>query len=241
MMPCRRLLPIGGLLFLTAPPAAAATDGIELDQVFIRVKQEVGYFESTNPKTEAEWQVLLKRLGLLDATTGKPLSKVCGTGRILFHVSRVKMEFTATREVSGSAEASLKVPFGPADSSLGAGGKVSSDKVSTQQITYTYYPRRDEVDPEDLGRLTKDNTLVIQPALRALRDSLIKATAHRPCFANTPKTGAEPNVFRFGVQLTNHASADAGFNFLLVSASATADHESGTGNTITVTFEPDNS
>jgi hypothetical protein len=239
MIPARRTLVAGGLLCFLAWPAAAASDGIDLDQVFIRVKQEVGYFESTNPRTDTQWQDLLKRLGLLDPATGKPVATLCGTGRILFHVTRVKMEFTATRDMSNSADASLKVPFGPVDASAGAA--VSSDQRSTQQITYTYYPKHEAADPGDLERLTKDNTLVIQPALRALRDSLIKATAHRPCFANTPKTGAEPNVFRFAVELTNHASADAGFNFLLVSASAKTDHASGAGHTVTVTFEPDNS
>src|SRR5208282_5942450 len=55
------------------PGQEAVAQGVDLDQVFIRIKQEVGYFESTNPKTPKDWDALLKRLKLIDAVTGKPL------------------------------------------------------------------------------------------------------------------------------------------------------------------------
>lgn len=232
---------VGLLAILLLGPAgsASATDnGIDLDQVFIRVKQEVGYYQSTNPKSEAQWQELLQRLKIVKPGTDDELVRdgICGKRRVVFDITRVKMEFTTTRQVSGSAEASIKVPFG----SIEAAGVGKADKKSTQQITYTYYPKVEDrtEDLADYAFLKKDDTAVIQPVLQALRDSLLKAKVQKPCFGNTPKEGAEPNIFSFDVELTKSENINVGFNFWLVSSEAALGHETKTGNRITATFVP---
>src|SRR5208282_1027163 len=148
------------------PGQEAVAQGVDLDQVFIRIKQEVGYFESTNPKTPKDWDALLKRLKLIDAVTGKPLKSLYGDGHILFHIKKVKMDFTADRVDTGSVEAALKVPFGPSESNIDAGGNVKNKKLSTQEIVYSYYPvTRDtssagQDDAADFDFLVHDHTAV---------------------------------------------------------------------------------
>jgi hypothetical protein len=213
-----------GLLCSAAQAAEALIPGEPLDQVLLRVKQEVGLYQTES----AAWHDSLPAF-----FQQHNLSPECGSGDINFVLKEIKMEFSAVLDRTDKANVGLKVPFGLAGGSAGVSG--SNETKRTQTLTYTYYvPPEMQVDPhfkEVIG-----DEAVILPTLAALRNSLILATTHRPCMANTPPD--RDNTFTFELELTRAASADVGFTFAIVNAGASSARQGSSGNTITVTFHP---
>jgi hypothetical protein len=208
----------------TARAADALIPGEPLDQVLLRVKEEVGLYQNES----ASWHDRLPEL-----VRQRGITPECGSGDINFVLKEIRMEFSAVLDRTDKATIGLKVPFGPVEANAGAGGNLASRR--SQLLTYTYYvPASIPPDP-GFQNLIGDQAVIL-PTLSALRDSLILATTHRPCMANTPPD--RDNTFTFGLELTRAANADVGFTFAVVSVDASADRQRSSGNTITVTFHP---
>jgi hypothetical protein len=211
--------------------------GIDLDQVFIRVKQEVGYFESMNPRTKQDWNALLTKLNLLGSKPPKPVMLLCGGGHIEFNVRKVRMVFAVAHDDSISGDGKFNVPLGPIKATVG--GDFSSERTSTQEVGYTYYPAGIPAQPSDYAFLIT-NGAVIAPALESLRNSLIIASAQQPCFGRTPKTqsDSDADTYSFSIQLTDKVAAQAGFEFRILDANASAEQNREASGKIIVTISP---
>ena len=216
------------LALCTAGSAARAAEalipGEPLDQVLLRVKQEVGLYQNEAAAWHDSLPALFEKLGV---------TPECGSGDINFILKEIKMEFSAVLDRTDKGNIGLKVPFGSTEA--GAGASVSGGSRQTQTLTYTYYvPPSMPADPQ-FKNLIGDQAVIL-PTLAALRNSLILATTHRPCMANTPPD--RDNSFTFELELTRSASADVGFTFAILNASASSERQRSSGNTITVTFHP---
>jgi hypothetical protein len=224
----------------------ASVRGAEVEAVLARVKQEVGLFLEDSVAVNQNWQGLLHDLG--------DIHPVCGNGHIDFNITNVKMDFTAVSDVTGGANAGLKIPVLPvaAAASISPAAKVTYENKSTEEINYIYYPPTAEefqntwaaaakaghgLNPNEFDSIRPK--AVIVPALDALRDGLIKATAHYPCFLNAASTAPDSTLV-FTVVLTEDKNVSGGFNFYIVSVAASADNNQSGTNTITVSFHPNN-
>lgn len=205
-----------------AHAADALIPGEPLDQVLLRVKQEVGLYQAES----ATWHDTLP-----DLFRQRGIKPACGSGDINFVLKEITMEFTAVLDRTDKGTLGLKVPFGSAE----AGVSGSQGTRRTQTLSYTYYvPDSMTVDPRFRGAI--GDQAVILPTLAALRDSLILATAYQPCMANTPAN--KDNSFSFELELTRSANADIGFTFAVLNAGAGTERQSRSGNRITVVFHP---
>jgi hypothetical protein len=222
----RRLLPLALPLLVVAacsskpPPANAATqmpnlDGVPIEDVLTRVKQEVGLFYSDGARAEQNWPKLLSDL---------KVAPVCGNGHIAFEITSIKMDFAVVNDHTGKGGLGLKIPFGPAAaaSSVGPGGSLSVEKAGTINLSYTYKPPATGPVSDDFEIIRK--TAVILPALDHLRDALIKATGHRPCFQSLSKTDPDQTL-TFTVEVNEDTTESLGFNFLVVDASASNENK----------------
>jgi len=214
-----------------SPPIAAATPtltGEPIDQVLLRVKQEVGLFQSESADWHAGLQDEFKRLGIVPR---------CGNGDINFNVINVKMEFATTLDTTESGQLGLKIQFGPVGiGSIGPSVKGSYESKGTNTLDYTYYVPSKPVPLDQVAVHNIASSAVIAPTLSALRDGLVRATAQLPCMSNTPKSSND--TFTFVVQLTRDINPTVGFNFAILSANAGVNASNNRANTITVTFHP---
>jgi len=211
-----------------------------VDDVFARVKQEVGYYESTQPKTDDDWKRLFIELGVYDKN-GVPLHQGCGTGKIRLNISKVTMDFSAIIDSTAGANASLKIPFGPPISAASASPSVkfTNESVGSIDEKYTYYVVGDFFADSPEWQFLKEHpdAAVIKSALDALRNSLIKTSMLQPCFGDTP--AGEPDTLTFSVQLKrDEGQPSVGFTFLLFSAGVNASRATTGENSITVLFVP---
>jgi len=210
--------------FHKVPPV----DGASIAAVLTRVKQEVGLFYSDGAKAEQNWPQLLKVL---------KVTPVCGDGHIAFQIDSIKMEFAATNDQTGGINGGLKIPFGPpaAGASVGPGVNGSLESTGNIDLVYTYKPLAN-------GPVTSDYDIirpeaVILPALDHLRDSLVQATGHQPCFQSLGPKDPDQTL-TFYVQVIPDVKSSLGFNFYLLSLSASQETRNTYKNTITVSFRP---
>ena len=158
--------------YRTSDPATQSKAGLTgepIDQVVLRVKQEIGLFQAQSTTWHAGLTEEFKRLGI---------TPQCGTGDINFGIKSVKIEFVTILDKSESGELSLKIPFGSGD--VGPSTKGTFETKGTNTLDYTYYV------PDSPGKLNSAAMesikpyAVIAPTLSALRDGLVRATAQLP-------------------------------------------------------------
>ncbi len=200
--------------------------GEPLDQVLLRVKQEVGLYQNESATWHATLPMLFQTLHV------KP---ECGSGDINFELKRITMEFTATLDRTNKTNLGLQVPFGPGGGSIGPGISSSIETKDTERLTYTYYVPAEMPSDPHFKDVIRDSAVIL-PTLTALRNSLVLATTQRPCMMDTPKD--KDDTFTFTVELTRDTNPNIGFNFAVLSAGASTDRQRAGGNTITVTFHP---
>jgi hypothetical protein len=198
-----------------------------MDQVLLRVKQEVGLFESNS----AEWHKTYRQ----DQANAGIIPPFCGTGDINFNITQVKMEFKTVLDTTKSGNLGLKIPFGPAGvGSFGPGVKGAAESTGTSTLDFTYY----KPDPNDIGTIPPivAQNAKIEPTLAALRTAVMHAIAQKPCMSDTPDK--QDDTYTFEVELKKDANANLGFNFAILSANAAFDRATTNSNTITVSFHP---
>jgi hypothetical protein len=223
-------------------PASSLPDGIHFAQVLIRVKQEVGYYESSQPITDADWKKTFEEAGLYDKNGNPPAGGICGTGKIALNITKVQMDFLANDDSTHGASGGLKIPLLPASFAANVSPSVglSTETIGSIEIKYTYYVPSSIPESAEWAYLEQHpDAANFKSALDGLRDGLIAATGHKPCFldAKTIKA-ADPETVTFAVQLKQSASAGVGFDILLLNLSDTNTTLLSHANTITVTYIP---
>lgn len=209
-------------------PDIPQINGVLMENVLTRVKQEVGLFYSDGAFTEKNWPQILRDLHV---------NPVCGNGHIAFQIESVKMDFAVTNDETKSGSAGLKIPFGPsvAGGSIGPGVSGSFENTGNIDLVYTYKPLATGPADSDFDIIRKD--AVILPALDHLRDALIKGTGQKPCFHSlTEKDPAQ--TLTYYVQVVPDSKSSLGFNFYVLSLSASGEIKNTSKNTITVSFRP---
>jgi hypothetical protein len=230
-------VPVLALAACSAKPTDSATnplgqtpkiDGVTVDQVLTRIKQEVGLFYSDGAKAEQNWPRLLQDL---------KVTPVCGNGHIAFEITAVKMDFNVATDQTGKVGAGLKIPFGPAagGASVSPGLSDSSETAGNIDLVYTYKPLATGPMDDDFKAI-RDNAIIL-PALDDMRDGLIRATGQKPCFQSlSPKDPDQ--TLTFSVAVTKDVTGTLGFNWLLLNASGSRESKNTGKNTITVSYRP---
>ncbi|MEO9191859.1 MAG: hypothetical protein ABI224_17910 [Acetobacteraceae bacterium] len=207
---------------------APKLDGAPIQNVLTRVKQEVGLFYSDGAKAEQNWPQLLSDL---------KVTPVCGNGHIAFEITSIKMEFSAVNDATVGGSGGLKIPFAPAPAGASVSPALngSQESVGNIDLVYTYKPLASGPVSTDYDIIR--NTAIILPTLDNLRDGLIKATAHRPCFKSL--TSTDPvQTLTFSVDVVKDTKESLGFNFYFVSLSGSNENKNTGKNTITVSYRP---
>jgi hypothetical protein len=210
------------------PPVTGAkpTAGEELDQVLLRIKQEIGLFMVNSRDWHKNYRADLAKAGIKPA---------CGSGDINFNIKSVNMEFATIADNSRGGGVGLAIPFAGGLGGIGPSASITSESKGTNTLDYTYYPTDANQRIGDIPDVVRENA-IIEPTLKALRDAIMKATAQRPCMSDTPRD--MDNTFVFGVELTQSTNEKLGFNFAIANANLSADQSNTRSNTITVTFHP---
>ena len=225
-----------------------AIDGAQIDEVLARVKREVGWFLYDSVQVKRAWPDLLSDLG---PAAGVKLTPRCGDGYVQFNITSVNMEFSASTDTSNGGNLGFKIPFGPvaAGSKVGATLSQSVQNTLNQKITYLYKPptlkdfekvitqQTDFSDPAKFVQARQ--SAVILPMLNVLRDGIIKATQHFPCFHSLGQNDPDQKL-TVSVGITKNVKAGGEVNFYLISAGANHDAKNNAANLITVSFRPIN-
>lgn len=222
-------------------PNAALPNGIHFAQVLIRVKQEVGFYENSQPVTDAQWKQVFEEAQLYDKNGNPPAAGVCGTGKIALNIQKVQLDFLANYDTTHGVSGGLKIPLLPAAfaASISPSAGISGESIGSVEIKYTYYVPNSIPESTDWAYLEQHpESANFKSALDGLRDGLIAATGHKPCFLDAPKNGADPETVTFAVQLKQSTNAGFGFDILLLNLSDTNTNLNGHTNTITVTYSP---
>jgi len=204
-------------------------DGVTIDEVLTRVKQEVGLFYSDGAKAEQNWQQLLNDL---------KIHPVCGNGHIAFEITSVKMDFNVTTDQTGKFGAGLKIPFGipAAGGSIGPGVSSSHDIAGTIDLIYTYKPLATGPIDDTAFQAIRSNAIIL-PALDDMRDGLIRATGQQPCFKSLGPKDPDQTL-TFSVAVTEDNTGTLGFNWVLLNLSGSLENKNTAKNTITVSYRP---
>jgi hypothetical protein len=226
-------------------PEKVIIQGAQVDEVLVRVKKEIGWFLYDGIQVKKEWPQLLTSLG----QDGVPVTPKCGNGYVQFNVTSIAMEFNATSDTTDSAKLGLKIPFGP----VAAGAKVgpelsaSTQRSINQKISYLYKPPsledfekvvKEQISirsPEDFAK-ERENAVILS-ILNLLRDGLIRATQHYPCFKNLDPNDADQKL-TLSLGITRNEKAGGEINFYVISGGASHDVKSTGQNQITVSFRP---
>lgn len=226
-----------------AAPVAATSPagGIDVGDVALRVKQEIGYFEATEPRTEAEWRDLFIRSGLYAKDGTRPLGGVCGDGKIRIHIEKIDMDFIAAYDDAAGAKGGVKIPFAPENSgSAGAGATLDEGGGIELHFTYFVPATLPATAPDTPSRRLEDIIArgPIANALIDLRDGLIRAAGQKPCFLDRPEKQKDPvaETAIFSVKIVRSGNVEAGFDLWIVNASANGTVSGTRSSKITVTY-----
>jgi hypothetical protein len=176
----------------------------------------------------------------------------CGAGRIDFRVSAIKAELTTSLDKNSNVKFGLTIPVLPV--TLGPSVAVTNDTLNTQTLDYNLWPLA-TVDQEFLAGTKEPSTdelkkAPIAVALLDLRNALILAATKvdyktgsprgpLPCFTDynpgSPAADAG-NSFKLQLQITFDPTAGLTVGIPPLTAGATVESKSVSGNTLTVTF-----
>ena len=228
-----------------ALPEKVIIDGAQIDEVLVRVKREIGWFLYDGIQVKKEWPQLLTSLG----QNGAPITPKCGSGYVQFNVTSVAMEFNASNETRDGAKLGLKIPFGPVAAGAKIGPELSASVQRTigQKISYLYKPpsledftavAKEQISIRSPEEFTKEReNAVILSSLNLLRDGLIRATQHYPCFKNLDPNDPDQKL-TLSVGVTRNEKAGGEINFYIISGGASHEVKNTGQNQITVSFRP---
>ncbi len=208
------------------PPTQASITGEELDQVVLRIKQEVGAYQAA----AHAWRTDPSQDPVNDSNRGE-----CITTNIDFDIPTVKAELKTVVTGTSSLGLSLKIPFAQGLGSISPGVGGARTTTNTQILTLYAYPK--DAPGIEVPALVRQNS-PIAVSLAQLRSSLIKGGKVRPCFELSRDDKDADNTFQIGFEVVKDENVDLGFSFVIVSLDAKQKSESTTANVITVSFRP---
>lgn len=206
----------------------------DMYKALIRVKQEVGLFLYDSVQVRNQWPQLRDQLQLNGPT--------CGDGYVGFRIDSVTIEMSADSNLalSGGAGISLPTTVKP-----DLNGTLSTTRSGSNKVTYAYFPPT-TLDYEKQLNAAADagandpairDKAVITPLLDNLRDSIIRATAVKPCFHATDG-GYKDDSISVNVGITDESKTTGGISFYLVDLSASRDKKLDRATTLTVHYTP---
>lgn len=211
-------------------PGSPQSGGESVDQVLLRIKQEVGTYQTAAQLWRTD----------PDQDPARPdiAGVVCGDGRSVdFDITKVKLELVAVIDDTDKAGVSLKIPFGSGGLSLGPGFVATQEARATQTLELAIYPNNDK--PYIAPEVVLDDAVPLARALIALRDSLIKAAHNKPCMTlDAKETDGSENTFKIAFNVKKERDPQLGFGIYVISLTAGADQKSENENTISVSFKP---
>jgi hypothetical protein len=233
---------------LTAQPLTAS----DIAVVQSEIKRQIGLY-----MIAAQQPPLVAIGGTRRAVTADDLK--CGNGSINFDISQVKAELLTTIDNTTDFKLGLKIPI-----HLGAvspSGEYKNIAGTTQTLTYNLWPLADQsklfedlkqhpISSDDLQK--RLGTAPIATTLLNLREALVLGAVKRsllvgtppgedmqPCFwdFNPEKPSSDAgNSFKLGLNVTHDATIGLSISAMILTAGATGESKSVTGNTLTVMF-----
>jgi hypothetical protein len=211
-------------------PGSLQGGGESVDQVLLRIKQEVGTYQTAAQlwRTDPEQ----------DPARPDIAGVVCGDGRSVdFDITKVKLELVAVIDDTDKAGVSLKIPFGASGLSVGPGFLATQEAKATQTLELAIYPNNEK--PYIAPEVVLDDAVPVARALIALRDSLIKAAHNKPCMSLDAKgTDGSDNTFKIAFNVKKERDPQLGFGIYVIALTAGTDQKSENENTVTVSFKP---
>ncbi len=176
----------------------------------------------------------------------------CGTGLIAFNISSIKAELTVTNERITDRKVGLSIPVHTV--TLGASLEDKSDITNTEVLDYNLWLLPAKLQHLKVERIS-DSELAAAPiarALIALRTAIIlsatkkdfsfdppKDRQQQPCFAdfNLDKpAGDAGNTYKMALSIISDGSGGVSIDAGIITAGATSETKSTTGNSLTVSF-----
>jgi hypothetical protein len=208
-------------------PASIA--GEEMDQVILRLKQEVAMYQQAQSAWQNDPQHDPAKLGVVSQCSAK--------GSVDFKLTKVKLDLTTTTSIKENGALSLKIPFAGGTGTVGPGISGSTETDNTNELVLYAYPEASTFQNVEISDVVRKNS-AIAGTLIALRESLIRSSTSKPCFDLTQAGAKDNDTFSLKFAVKKDVNPSLGFNFVILSASGGYDHNSNVGNTITVTFTP---
>ena len=206
---------------------SATIPGAEMDQVILRIKQEVAIYQ----QAQSRWQS-----DPMHDPAKQGITIQCGgQGNIDFKLTKLKLDLTTTISQKENGSLGLKIPFAGGIGSVGPGVSGSIEHDNTQELVLYTYPTTNTFQGVDIPTQVQQNS-VIASTLIALRQSLIRGSANKPCLMLSIPGGKDDDTFSINFVVKKDLNPSLGFNFAILSASAGYDRASNVGNAITVTF-----
>ncbi|MGJ0527925.1 hypothetical protein ACR42A_30625 [Burkholderia gladioli] len=217
-----------------ARPSEQTISSADMYQALIRVKQEVGLFLYDSVQVKKQWPELRNRLDIATPT--------CGDGYVGFRIDSVTIEMSADSNLSLSGGAGLSIP---ATVKPNLSGTLSTTHSGSNKVTYAYFPPTNQDYEKQLNALGEAGAndpairddAVLTPLLDNLRDSIIRATAVRPCFHATDDAYKGDSI-SVDVGISTESKAGGGISFYLVDLSASRDKKLNRATTLTIHFTP---
>ncbi|MES2290250.1 MAG: trypco2 family protein [Pseudomonadota bacterium] len=154
-------------------------------------------------------------------------------GKINFHVRSVSVTLATKTSVSSNGEASIELPVG--GFTLGASGKGTTGRESTQAVTFKLEPKPSQ------SRLTSAPVPTagsFYAVLRGLRESLLRSSDVKPCFG-FPAIEDQENKIEFGFTVTRDQTMGGKISFLIFTLGAERTKSQSAGNIVVVDFVAD--
>ena len=211
-------------------PSSPQSGGESVDQVLLRIKQEVGTYQTAAQLWRTD----------PDQDPARPdiAGVVCGDGRSVdFDITKVKLELVAVVDDTDKAGVTLKIPFGPSGVSVGPGFMATREARATQTLDLAIYPNNKK--PYIAPEVVLDDAVPIARALIALRDGLIKAAHNKPCMSlDSQGTDGLENTFKIAFSVKKERNPQLGFGIYVITLAAGTDQASENESTILVSFRP---
>ncbi len=223
-------------------PKAEAYPPIDVGQVAIRIKQEIGYYQATQPKTDAEWLAVFKQSGLYNEKGEQPPRGICGTGKIVLSIKKVQLDLLGSSDITNGVAAGIKLPVGPpmVAADIKPGATASRENIGSVEFKHTFYVPSTIADDEE-WQFLRDNKdpALLKAALEGLRNGLIASTGHRPCLLNAAdQPNPDPETAVFTISAKHSDKSDLGFDIFVVNVDVSNNSLYTRSNTITVTYVP---
>jgi len=206
---------------------SSTLDGQPIDQVILRTKQEVAYYQQRQAVWEADPPA---------DPPGDPPGCASPTG-IDFVISKIKLDLTATHDNKSNGSLGLEIPYASGLGKIGPSFAPSVEYDNTQELTWFAYPTTNTFANVQIPGIVQRH-LSIAPTLIAFRNALIQEAANKPCLKLRDPNSNDADTLSINFAVKRDQDTDLGFSFAILNANAEYDRSSNLAHAIVVTFVP---